>query len=138
MHRSRSSCRLPRKSWRNRLSLGLTLSSLRSSGILLPVALAPAPVHEHDARARHGAYWRRNLRYVLVLLAVWFGLQFLTSPNSGVAWAAHVGGFVFGCAIALLVRSVGFAQRLAWRLMRWRLERLDLGRTIARRRDGAA
>ncbi|HSP02184.1 MAG TPA: rhomboid family intramembrane serine protease [Acidimicrobiales bacterium] len=49
------------------------------------------------------------------LLAVWFGLQFLTSPNSGVAWAAHVGGFVFGVAIGLLVRSIRAAQKAAWR-----------------------
>jgi membrane associated rhomboid family serine protease len=27
-------------------------------------------------------------------------------PNSGVAWAAHVGGFVFGIAIGLVVRAV--------------------------------
>ncbi len=41
-----------------------------------------------------------------VLLA-WFVLQFFTSPNSDVAWVAHVGGFVFGMAVALL-----------WRLLR--------------------
>ena len=49
------------------------------------------------------------------LLVVWFVLQFFTSPNAGVAWAAHVGGFVFGVVIGLLVRSTRAAQRIAWR-----------------------
>jgi membrane associated rhomboid family serine protease len=48
------------------------------------------------------------------LLGFWFVLQFFTSPNSGVAWAAHVGGFVFGLVIGLLVRSVRAVQRAAW------------------------
>jgi len=41
-----------------------------------------------------------------VVLAIWFGLQFLTSPNSGVAWVAHVGGFLTGAAIALALRGL--------------------------------
>jgi rhomboid family protein len=42
-----------------------------------------------------------------VLLAIWFGSQFLTgfNPNSGVAWVAHVGGFVAGAGIALALRG---------------------------------
>jgi membrane associated rhomboid family serine protease len=39
------------------------------------------------------------------VLGIWFVLQFLTSPNSGVAWAAHVGGFVFGVVVGLIVRA---------------------------------
>jgi hypothetical protein len=42
------------------------------------------------------AYW---------FLGFWFVLQFLTSPNSGVAWVAHVGGFLFGALIALIFRN---------------------------------
>jgi membrane associated rhomboid family serine protease len=38
------------------------------------------------------------------LLLFWFGLQFFTSPNSGVAWTAHVGGFVFGVIVGLIWR----------------------------------
>lgn len=49
------------------------------------------------------------------LLVAWFVLQFFTSPNSGVAWAAHVGGFVFGAVIGVLVRSTRAAQRALWR-----------------------
>ena len=48
------------------------------------------------------------------LLGFWFVLQFFTSPNSGVAWAAHVGGFVFGAMIGLLVRSSRAVQRASW------------------------
>jgi membrane associated rhomboid family serine protease len=39
------------------------------------------------------------------LLGFWFISQFFISPNSGVAWAAHVGGFVFGVAVALVLRD---------------------------------
>ncbi len=39
------------------------------------------------------------------LLGFWFVSQFFLSPNSGVAWAAHVGGFVFGVLVALVLRE---------------------------------
>jgi membrane associated rhomboid family serine protease len=39
------------------------------------------------------------------LLGFWFFLQFLTSPSSGVAWMAHVGGFLFGALLTLPLRS---------------------------------
>ena len=31
----------------------------------------------------------------------------LTDPNTGVAWVAHVGGFVFGVVVALAIRTLG-------------------------------
>ena len=37
-------------------------------------------------------------------LGFWFVLQFLTSPSSGVAWVAHVGGFLFGALVAFPLR----------------------------------
>jgi membrane associated rhomboid family serine protease len=40
------------------------------------------------------------------LLAFWFILQFFTGPSSGVAWMAHVGGFVFGAAVGLVYKGV--------------------------------
>ncbi|MGH9211544.1 MAG: rhomboid family intramembrane serine protease [Acidimicrobiales bacterium] len=46
-----------------------------------------------------------NVRAVWVL-GFWFVLQFFTDPNEGVAWAAHVGGFVFGVIVGLVVRAV--------------------------------
>jgi membrane associated rhomboid family serine protease len=49
-----------------------------------------------------------------VLLGLWFLMQFFTDPNSGVAWAAHVGGFVFGVVVGLLVRGSGRLRRAAW------------------------
>jgi membrane associated rhomboid family serine protease len=48
------------------------------------------------------------------VLGFWFVLQFFTSPNSGVAWAAHVGGFVFGVVVALIVRASRGARRALW------------------------
>jgi membrane associated rhomboid family serine protease len=48
------------------------------------------------------------------LLGFWFVMQFFTSPNSGVAWAAHVGGFVFGVLVALVVRNSPRMRRAAW------------------------
>ncbi|WKZ31436.1 MAG: rhomboid family intramembrane serine protease [Candidatus Dojkabacteria bacterium] len=47
------------------------------------------------------------------LLAFWFALQFLNSLLSysngegGVAWGAHVGGFLFGAGIAWLGKAMG-------------------------------
>jgi len=40
----------------------------------------------------------------MVLLGVWFVLQFFTTPGSDVAWAAHVTGFVFGAIAVLALR----------------------------------
>ena len=50
------------------------------------------------------------------LLAFWFVSQFFTDPNSCVAWAAHVGGFVFGALVGLLVRSSARVRRSTWRV----------------------
>ena len=40
-----------------------------------------------------------------VVLIGWFVLQFFTNPNTGVAVAAHIGGFIFGAAVGLFLRS---------------------------------
>lgn len=48
------------------------------------------------------------------LLIIWFVMQFFTSPNSGVAWAAHVGGFVFGVVVGLIVRRSSRIRRATW------------------------
>ena len=39
------------------------------------------------------------------LLGLWFVSQFFVNPASGVAWVAHVGGFVFGALVALVLRD---------------------------------
>ncbi len=44
-------------------------------------------------------------------LGIWFVTQFFTGTNSGVAWMAHVGGFVFGAVIAMIVRGTEYADR---------------------------
>ena len=38
-----------------------------------------------------------------IVLVAWFVLQFFTSPNSGIAWVSHIGGFVFGMGVAWLL-----------------------------------
>ena len=38
------------------------------------------------------------------LLGLWFVQQFFVNPNDGVAWMAHVGGFVFGVLYGLVRR----------------------------------
>ena len=47
------------------------------------------------------------------LLGFWFVSQFFISPNSGVAWAAHVGGFVFGVLAGLIWRAAGKGRQAA-------------------------
>jgi membrane associated rhomboid family serine protease len=75
-----------------------------------------------------GAYlvWFPNARitslFVVIPLVIkakwwlmfWFVLQFFTGPNTGVAWVAHVGGFVFGVVMGLLVRLTGRGQDVLW------------------------
>jgi len=46
-----------------------------------------------------------------VVLGLWFGLQFFTNPNEGVAWVAHVGGFAAGALLTLALRPFFGAPR---------------------------
>lgn len=62
------------------------------------------------------------------LLSLWFVTQFFTGQDSGVAWAAHVGGFVFGAIVGALVRYTPGMTRLAW-VEPHRSERTWAGRT---------
>jgi membrane associated rhomboid family serine protease len=55
--------------------------------------------------------WIRDVR-AKWLLAAWFVLQFFTGQDSGIAWLAHVGGFVFGAAIALATRAMSGMARV--------------------------
>lgn len=48
------------------------------------------------------------------LLLVWFGSQFLIDPNDGIAWMAHVGGFLTGALVGLLVRESRRARQALW------------------------
>lgn len=48
------------------------------------------------------------------LLGFWFVSQFFTAPGSGVAWGAHVGGFVFGVVVGLIVRANSNVRRMTW------------------------
>jgi membrane associated rhomboid family serine protease len=46
-----------------------------------------------------------------IWLSIWFLLQFFTGPNSGVAYMAHIGGFVFGLAVAAVLRNTDWWHR---------------------------
>jgi membrane associated rhomboid family serine protease len=46
----------------------------------------------------------------VIVLGFWFVMQFLTQNSSGIATLAHIGGFVFGVLVALLLRPVGFPR----------------------------
>jgi len=47
------------------------------------------------------------------LLGIWLVSQFFINPNAGVAWVAHVGGFVFGIAAGFLWRATDDPDRRA-------------------------
>jgi membrane associated rhomboid family serine protease len=66
-------------------------------------------------------YWAMAEIPALVFLPVWFGMQFFngflsleaarrTQEVAGIAWWAHVGGFVFGALIAALFRTFASAK----------------------------
>ena len=64
----------------------------------------------------------RTLAFVFLIdvkavywLGSWFALQFFTAQDSGIAWAAHVGGFAFGVVIGAIIRQVRPLCRWAWR-----------------------
>lgn len=50
----------------------------------------------------------------IVVLGIWFVLQFFTSEGSNVAWMAHVGGFVFGSAAIFLLGGRPQRPAPAW------------------------
>jgi membrane associated rhomboid family serine protease len=50
----------------------------------------------------------------LVVLGIWFVLQFFTSEGSNVAWMAHVGGFVFGSIAIFLLGGRPHRPVPAW------------------------
>ena len=51
-----------------------------------------------------------------IWLGIWFVMQFFTGPDSGVAYMAHIGGFVYGAAIALALRNT-----------QWCMEQVSIG-----------
>ncbi len=48
----------------------------------------------------------------VIVLGLWFVTQFLTQTSSGIATLAHIGGFVFGALVALLLKAAGFPRQL--------------------------
>jgi len=67
-------------------------------------------------------YWAMAEIPALLFLPVWFGMQFFngflslqaargTQEMAGVAWWAHVGGFVFGMVVAAILRGLKHRRR---------------------------
>ncbi|GAC1319628.1 MAG: rhomboid family intramembrane serine protease [Acidimicrobiales bacterium] len=56
-------------------------------------------------------------------LGIWFASQFFVSPSSGVAWAAHVGGFAFGIVVGVVARVSARLRRAPGRRDRARPDR---------------
>ncbi len=50
----------------------------------------------------------------IVPLVFWLGSQFFIGPDAGVAWMAHVGGFVFGAFVGLIVRGAKGVRDRVW------------------------
>jgi len=48
------------------------------------------------------------------LLGIWFVTQFFINPNEGVAWMAHVGGFVFGVLVGFVLKASGEPEHPAY------------------------
>ncbi|HUE76392.1 MAG TPA: DUF4212 domain-containing protein [Longimicrobiales bacterium] len=88
---------------------------------------AGSPADDPGMGARHAAYWRRNIRYVLSLLAVWFLVSFgfgiilaeplneWTIPGTGFPlgfWFAQQGSiYVFVVLIFVYVRLMNRLDR---------------------------
>jgi membrane associated rhomboid family serine protease len=52
----------------------------------------------------------------IVVLGLWFVLQFLTQSSSGIATLAHIGGFVFGMLVAyVLAQTAGYPRAVGGR-----------------------
>ncbi len=57
-------------------------------------------------------FWIPFLLPAWLVLGVWFVEQFLTQSTSGIATLAHIGGFVFGAAVAWALKELaGFPRR---------------------------
>ena len=82
------------------------------------------PDIERMVGGRHREYWRRNIRYVVVLLAVWFAVSF----GAGILFrdaldAVRIGGFKLGFWFAQQGSMLVFVA-LIFIYVRW-MNRLD-------------
>jgi membrane associated rhomboid family serine protease len=104
------------------LNLDSTVPLVGASGAIAAVMGAYMVLYPH-ARIRTVVFllliFVVNVRAVW-LLGFWLALQFFTDPNEGVAWAAHVGGFVFGVVVGLLVRAVKPPAPIGRQRYHWR------------------
>lgn len=106
---------------------GSTIPSIGASGSiagLLGAFLVLRPKAQIVTLFPLVVYWAMAEIPALLFLPVWFGMQFFngflslqaargTQEVAGIAWWAHIGGFVFGAAIALIFRLSKRAERIA-------------------------
>jgi hypothetical protein len=79
-----------------------------------------------------------------IFLGIWFLFQFLGAAGStgsavGIAWWAHIGGFIFGIVflkLALAIPSSGLTERLRHLTAKKRSTRLQVIRPISPHGDG--
>jgi membrane associated rhomboid family serine protease len=97
-----------------------------------PTSITPVIGASGAVAAVMGAYfvwWPRALVTTLVFffpvripafvfLGIWFVLQFVSNPDSGVATIAHIAGFAFGALVALVFRGM-FTERQQTRVARF-------------------
>ena len=90
---------------------GSTVPNLGASGAIAAVMGAFLVTYPHDRiRSILVIFIFISITYIpaVLLIGVWFLLQFFNlgavteQANGGVAYAAHVGGFIFGCVTARL------------------------------------
>jgi membrane associated rhomboid family serine protease len=87
------------------LNLDSTVPLVGASGAIAAVMGAYAMLFPNARVTTLVFFLLINIRAIW-LLGYWFVIQFFTDPNEGVAWAAHVGGFVFGVVVGLAVRAI--------------------------------
>ena len=104
------------------VSVGLLLAALALPGLVAGYGLL---THKPWARILSlvflGFFYQLLEVPAIIVLGFWFLLQLLNgvaalgaaTAQGGVAFFAHIGGFVFGLAVGLLVRVVGWRAR--WR-----------------------
>jgi membrane associated rhomboid family serine protease len=94
------------------LNLGSTIPAVGASGAISGVLGAYLIFYPEAEVYVSGSYGRVGRVSAKVMLLLWFGIQLLSSVSSfmgadeGIAFFAHIGGFIFGVLVAIYWRSL--------------------------------